>query len=468
MIKRLATALFALASLAGMASAQRYSQDNRTYFDFGDPYYCSLIQSADGKSADILINTSSALFSFLKTSKAADQKHGNYYAVRDVTIEVVDRGTNDVLSTKSALDTIYVNDYNSSISRDSWHTMRRGIEMPNTHSERLGVRVGIRDGILNRDVMRPVVAEIHSTHYDPSAGDSNGIEFGELMLFDSLRAGKGTMAVRGNRFMFSRDIPGSVSFRLSPELAAEHPVVELTVRQATNTAVPTDIGDRAKMTLEISDMHPASEMHFSTVDSMVTYTLVPSHDSESWTAFFNVPGVAFEQGKYEFAARIVAGNAEKRMTQNFQLVWQNMPLSLDDPEDAIAPLVHILPADQVAEINSGSKDAMRGKLNQYWKTKDPTPGTAYNERMAEFYKRVDYADFNFPSGHMLDGAMTDRGKIYLLYGAPQNVERTLLPGESPTELWSYGNNIKRSFRFEDRTGGGHYELVDVQNLASAN
>jgi GWxTD domain-containing protein len=465
---RLATVLLALATLATTANAQRYSQDKRTYFDFGEPYYCSLIQSANGHSADVLINTSSALFSFLRSTSAHDTKLGEYYAIRDVTVEVTDRATSDVLSTKSSLDTIYVDNYDASISRDSWHTKREKIDVPNTSSDRLGVRVEIRDGVLNRPVIRPLVADYHTSKYNASATDSNGIEFGELMLYDSLRASVGSMAVHGNRFMFSRDIPGSVSFRLSPELAAEHPVVELTVRQLTNLVDPTAVGERAKMQLQISDMHPASEMKFTHADQMATYTLVPSSDSDEWTAFFNVPGVSFEQGRYEFTVRVIAGGVEKKLTQNFQLEWQNMPLSLDDPTDAIAPLAHILPSEKLAQINSGSKEEMRQKLYAYWKSQDPTPGSAYNERMAEFYKRVDYADFNFPVGQMLDGAMTDRGKIYLLYGAPQNVERQLLPGQAPTEVWTYASNVKRSFRFEDRSGGGHYELVDVKNMASVN
>lgn len=457
--------------MAGSASAQRYSLDKRTYFDFGEPFYCSLIQSADGRTADVLVNTSSALFSFLRTNTPSLRKNGGYYAIRDVTVEVVDRASNDVISTHSSLDTIFVKNYNASISRDTWHAIHQSLDMPNTRASRLGVRVAIRDGVLNRDVIRPVIADVHLARYSPIATDSTGIAMGELMLFDSLRSGSGMMAVHGNRFNFSRDIPGSISFRLSPALAAQQPKVELTVRQVVNEVYPRDTGVRAQMKLEISDMHPASAMAFvddrsTSGDSMVTFSLVPSKDSDLWTAFFRVPGVSFEQGKYEFSARIVAGGAERKLAQNFQLTWQNMPLSLDDPADAVAPLVHILPAEKLAEITLGNKEQVRQKLYQYWKTQDPTPGTAYNERMAEFYRRVDYADFNFPVGRVLDGALTDRGKIYLLYGAPQNIERQLLPGQAPTEYWTYANNVNRSFRFEDRTGGGRYELVDIENMAS--
>ena len=38
-------------------------------------------------------------------------------------------------------------------------------------------------------------------------------------------------------------------------------------------------------------------------------------------------------------------------------------------------------------MTTSKQDAMK-KLYAYWKKQDPTPGTAYNERMATFYQRV--------------------------------------------------------------------------------
>ena len=58
-------------------------------------------------------------------------------------------------------------------------------------------------------------------------------------------------------------------------------------------------------------------------------------------------------------------------------------------------------------------------------------------------------------------------KIYLLYGAPTNTERSFLPGESPVETWTYSNNVKRVFRFEEHTHG-EYKLTDVRELVVGN
>ena len=142
-----------------------------------------------------------------------------------------------------------------------------------------------------------------------------------------------------------------------------------------------------------------------------------------------------------------------------------MPLSLENPRDAIPPMIHIMTDEEFKELSSGSRELQIKKLYAYWKKDDPTPETAYNERMDEFYRRADYAYFNFArNARLLDGAMTDRGKIYILYGPPTNIERTFLLGEQPVEIWTYSNNVKKIVKFQDNGGHGEYKLVEVKSM----
>jgi GWxTD domain-containing protein len=55
-------------------------------------------------------------------------------------------------------------------------------------------------------------------------------------------------------------------------------------------------------------------------------------------------------------------------------------------------------------------------LENFWKSIDPTPETAQNEVMDEFHRRVAYADLNF--SETVRGALTDRGRVYIHFGAP--------------------------------------------------
>jgi GWxTD domain-containing protein len=77
----------------------------------------------------------------------------------------------------------------------------------------------------------------------------------------------------------------------------------------------------------------------------------------------------------------------------------------------------------------------------------------------EFYKRVDFVDQNY--GHdRMPGWKTDRGHVYIIYGAPDNIERSTPSAYSQGEyeIWSY-TAINKKFVFLDERGFGDYLLV---------
>jgi GWxTD domain-containing protein len=70
-------------------------------------------------------------------------------------------------------------------------------------------------------------------------------------------------------------------------------------------------------------------------------------------------------------------------------------------------------------------------ISKFWANLDPTPDTPFNERRAEFWKRVNLANALFQDSTK-PGWKTDRGKIYILLGPPH--ERS---PASFGELWTY-------------------------------
>ena len=77
------------------------------------------------------------------------------------------------------------------------------------------------------------------------------------------------------------------------------------------------------------------------------------------------------------------------------------------------------------EIDKNHKKVNKDKENYFynlWKAMDPTPKTEFNELMDEYYRRVSYANENFEGWK--EGWETDRGMIYILFGPPDQVERT--------------------------------------------
>ncbi len=59
-------------------------------------------------------------------------------------------------------------------------------------------------------------------------------------------------------------------------------------------------------------------------------------------------------------------------------------------------------------------------IEQFWLRRDPTPDTAENEFKEEHYRRIAYSNERFASG--IPGWKTDRGRIYITYGPPDEIE----------------------------------------------
>jgi GWxTD domain-containing protein len=59
-------------------------------------------------------------------------------------------------------------------------------------------------------------------------------------------------------------------------------------------------------------------------------------------------------------------------------------------------------------------------IENFWLRRDPSPDTIENEYKEEHYRRIAYANEHFPSG--IPGWKTDRGRIYITYGPPDEID----------------------------------------------
>lgn len=186
----------------------------------------------------------------------------------------------------------------------------------------------------------------------------------------------------------------------------------------------------------------------------VTARLLP--DGKSTVYFFPVNGEQLRQGRYEMNVTVDALPPSKII---FATRWLEMPISLTDLDIATYPLQYLLTEEDYSMLRRGSREARVQKFDEFWKKKDPTPGTAMNEMMTEFYRRVDHAIGAFRTLKEPNGSLTDRGKIYILYGKPTSTERSLYPNSTPKEVWKY-ENLKKTFVFEDQSKQGNYKLAE--------
>jgi GWxTD domain-containing protein len=85
-------------------------------------------------------------------------------------------------------------------------------------------------------------------------------------------------------------------------------------------------------------------------------------------------------------------------------------------------------------------------IEAFWQRRDPTPDTEENEYKEEHYRRIAYANEHFAAG--IPGWKTDRGRIYIMYGPPDEIDSHPSGGtyERPIEE---GGGETSTFPFED-------------------
>ncbi len=143
-------------------------------------------------------------------------------------------------------------------------------------------------------------------------------------------------------------------------------------------------------------------------------------------------------------------------TRLFVIRWRGLPVTITDLDLAIDQLQYITDKDKIDEMKAASPEKKRDMFAGFWKKRDPTPSSERNELMEEYYARVAYADKHF--SHYVDGWKTDMGMVYIIFGAPSNIERHPFDIDSkPYEVWTY-YELNRQFVFIDATGFGDFRL----------
>lgn len=125
-------------------------------------------------------------------------------------------------------------------------------------------------------------------------------------------------------------------------------------------------------------------------------------------------------------------------------------------DEAIRMMRYVANENELDGLKSIKNEAeKKEKFYLYWKELDPSPNTAFNEAMSEYYQRIKYANEQFKS--YTEGWLTDMGMVYIVMGPPQQAEQQETFGNNiQYRLWRYLNN--RTFLFADKNGFGNYRL----------
>jgi len=147
-------------------------------------------------------------------------------------------------------------------------------------------------------------------------------------------------------------------------------------------------------------------------------------------------------------------------------------------------VTYIITNEERQAFNKLQTDEERDQfIEQFWLRRDPTPDTVENEYKEEHYRRIAYANEHFASG--IPGWKTDRGRFYIMYGPPDEIESHPAGGSYerpidegggststyPFEQWRYryiegvGTNVVLEFVDPSNSGEYHFTIDPTEKDA---
>lgn len=264
---------------------------------------------------------------------------------------------------------------------------------------------------------------------------------------------------------YGGDVPFGRNFDVYVELLCQSPLdalrgtFSLKKKNSELEEMTTLIND----TTIVEKILPAKSLIVQSDETNYFYRIANSPVKNKYLLAVPLQGDTLEQGTYEMSISLFTQSDSISLRKQFSLRWVSMPLSLRSFERAVMPLKYIMEEKEFRKLNNEARRDRKKKFDEFWKSKDPTPKTTFNEAMAEFYRRVDYAAVNFATLREPDGIETDRGKAYILYGPPTKIDRALKPGSPPQEIWYY-SHLNKKLIFLDESGKGDYKFISQEQL----
>ncbi|MEO0280983.1 MAG: GWxTD domain-containing protein [candidate division WOR-3 bacterium] len=164
----------------------------------------------------------------------------------------------------------------------------------------------------------------------------------------------------------------------------------------------------------------------------------------------------FYGGKYRLKIEYIEDNKIINFLTKDLFIKFSFINSENEFQDILNALSYIAKWDELDKLKKSTKENREEEWNRFWIKQISEPVITTNISYAEFMDRYNYANKNF-SGFK-KGYRTDFGRIYIIYGKPDEIERHPFDKDSkPYEIWYYfKNNIQ--FIFVDVNGYGEYVL----------
>jgi GWxTD domain-containing protein len=439
--------LIAAAAVTAQRGSQRVKQVQQAY---GDQYYADavILPNTENDSAAvqvrIRVNTSTLVFS--KVNSFQEQR-GEFYATIGLSVEARD-AVGVVRQRVRFVDTVFVDNYETLAETSSY---RSGVVTLSLAAGSYNISI---EPVTNRDngfrkLSLPKVV-IPKTGQKQLGNISCIFAHAATQEYDLLvpYVFNGNLPFPSSRVAVIATIPQSLRARSFDVWIRQQPYQKGDIRWWTGVDIHTTVSDRS-INLDPTDDGNIAVRATADLKSTGRSIVIPVNASDV------VPG--------RYLLTLVAEGTSDTLRYAFNVEWESMPLSLRSLSYALDVLAYVCPEETLDSLREGDDAAQREQLMDWWRRQDKTLGTAHNERMAEYYRRVDRASYSYATLLEPDGAFTDRGKVYILYGEPTKVDRKTNKAGDAVETWIYNNGVRTVFVFTIEEDG-QYRLTTVQPL----
>lgn len=269
---------------------------------------------------------------------------------------------------------------------------------------------------------------------------------------------------------------GNLRFRATPELTLDALRPHLSFLMEGYTVTES----AARVSLDVRDMTGA------VVISLPSFTqILPAGGG---VLRGGIPLDGLPEGRYQLRVVVAIGNQTKERSAEFgigsleaavarDIAMRDADRAIDevyfgnmseDELDRAAEVLQVLEASRELAVYKASSDgrlslsAKRRFLTEFWQKRDSDPTTEANEERIRFYDAIDYVNKEFAEAGRgsRPGWKTDRGRIWVRHGEPDEIKRwRQLEKAPPVEVWRYTQNRLRYYIFADRTNYGLYSLM---------
>ncbi|MGH7452503.1 MAG: GWxTD domain-containing protein, partial [bacterium] len=128
----------------------------------------------------------------------------------------------------------------------------------------------------------------------------------------------------------------------------------------------------------------------------------------------------------------------------------------------IDPMRYIMEGKDWQVLKEAGPDERLKIFKEFWDARQPLKGEPLksdeeNPLLAEFFLRVEEANWRF-DWTRLEGWRTDRGRIFIIYGEPDSIQRQYDQRRQTTfEIWTY-RELGRQFIFQEYNNDGDFRL----------